>query len=171
MLSFCQDEGSTHKWLPPKYDVNAPDLYIPCMAFSTYILLVGFSNGQSNKFTPEALVQAVYSCLIFQIFETLIFKFGVSTLLQVHLPFLDLYSYTGYKYVGLCLCMLSSLLGTTIYFLFSLYTSVSVSYFVLKSMSVAVPSSNVNTSGPPRHVVLLGFAATQLLVNFILCYL
>ena len=168
-----QDEGSTHKWLPPKYDVNAPDLYIPCMAFSTYILLVGFSNGQSNKFTPEALIQAVYSCLIFQVFETFIIKFGLSTLLQVHLPFLDLYSYTGYKYVGLCFCMLSSLLGTSIYFLFSVYTSISVSFFVLKSMAMAVPASNVNSGGggPPRHLVLLGFAATQLIVNFTLCYL
>jgi hypothetical protein len=141
------------------------------MAFSTYILLVGFSNGQSNKFTPEALVQAVYSCLIFQVFETLIFKFGLSTLLQVYLPFLDLYSYTGYKYVGLCVCMLSSMLGTTVYFLVSLYTSVSVAFFVLKSMAMAVPASNVNVSGPPRHLVLLAFAATQLIVNFILCYL
>lgn len=153
--------------------MNAPDLYIPCMAFSTYILLVGFSNGQSEKFTPEALVQAVYSCLIFQVFETFIIKFGLSTLLHVHLPFLDLYSYTGYKYVGLCFCMLSSLLGTTVYFLFSVYSSISVSFFVLKSMAMAVPSSNVNDGGggPPRHLVLLGFAATQLIVNFTLCYL
>ena len=151
--------------------MNAPDLYIPCMAFSTYILLVGFSNGQSNQFTPEALFQAAYSCVIFQVFETFIIKFGLSSLLYVHLPFLDLYAYTGYKYVGLCFCMLSSLLGSTIYFLFALYTSFSVAYFVLKSMAMAVPSSVEGSSVVPRHLVLLGFATTQLIVNFIICYL
>ena len=26
---------------PPKFDVNAPDLYVPLMAFTTYVLLVG----------------------------------------------------------------------------------------------------------------------------------
>ena len=34
----------------PKYDVNAPDLYIPCMAFITYILVVGYILGLRNTF-------------------------------------------------------------------------------------------------------------------------
>ena len=40
---------------PPKMDVNAPDLYVPLMAFLTYILLVGFVAGASGRFTPEML--------------------------------------------------------------------------------------------------------------------
>uniref|UniRef100_A0A1I8FZK0 Protein YIF1 n=1 Tax=Macrostomum lignano TaxID=282301 RepID=A0A1I8FZK0_9PLAT len=39
----------------PRFDVNAPDLYIPVMAFVTYILLCGVALGIGNKFTPEQL--------------------------------------------------------------------------------------------------------------------
>ncbi|KAJ4833738.1 hypothetical protein Tsubulata_046433, partial [Turnera subulata] len=40
---------------PPINDINAPDLYIPCMAFATYLVLAGISLGISGKFSPEAL--------------------------------------------------------------------------------------------------------------------
>ncbi|XP_013739678.1 uncharacterized protein LOC117132628 [Brassica rapa] len=36
---------------PPIYDINAPDLYIPFMAFGTYVVLAGLSlelNGKSS---------------------------------------------------------------------------------------------------------------------------
>lgn len=46
--------GDAHGQMqPPKMDVNAPDLYLPLMAFITYILLVGFVAGADAKFTPE----------------------------------------------------------------------------------------------------------------------
>lgn len=32
-------------WKPPTHDLNAPDLYIPSMAFVTYILLSGYVYG------------------------------------------------------------------------------------------------------------------------------
>ncbi|KAL0714816.1 hypothetical protein Bca4012_021795 [Brassica carinata] len=34
---------------PPIYDINAPDLYIPLMAFGTYLVLAGFSLGLYGK--------------------------------------------------------------------------------------------------------------------------
>ena len=34
----------------PKYDVNAPDLYIPCMGYITYILVIGYILGLRNTF-------------------------------------------------------------------------------------------------------------------------
>ncbi|KAG2258655.1 hypothetical protein Bca52824_077949 [Brassica carinata] len=40
---------------PPIYDINAPDLYIPLMAFGTYLVLAGFSLGLYGKFSPGAL--------------------------------------------------------------------------------------------------------------------
>ncbi|KAG8536936.1 hypothetical protein GDO81_025381, partial [Engystomops pustulosus] len=33
----------------PRFDVNAPDLYIPVMAFITYILVAGLALGTQNK--------------------------------------------------------------------------------------------------------------------------
>lgn len=31
----------------PRYDLNAPDLYIPCMGYVTYVLLAGFMLGKN----------------------------------------------------------------------------------------------------------------------------
>lgn len=36
-------------WKPPCKDVNAPDLYIPTMAFITYILLMGLARGSFGQ--------------------------------------------------------------------------------------------------------------------------
>jgi hypothetical protein len=50
-------------------------------------------------FTPEILIQSVWRCLILQICETVIIKFGLS-IMQVPMAFLDVFAYTGYKYIG-----------------------------------------------------------------------
>jgi protein transport protein YIF1 len=162
--------SNTHKWLAPRHDVNAPDLYLPVMAFVTYVLLVGYVKGTNNNFTPEVLIQAVWSCLLIQMVEVGAIKVGLS-MLQTTLPFLDLFSYTGYKYIGLCLATLSLLFGSTFYFVISLYTAITIAFFVLKTMAAAVPSANhLPPGGPPRHLVLLGFAGMQFLVHSLLCY-
>lgn len=83
----------------------------------------------------------------------------------VYVPFLDIFAYTGYKYVALCINTLSRLLGGYASFLVSLYTAVMLAYFMLKTMAAVVPPV---TTGPPRHVMLLVFAAAQLVVTLIL---
>lgn len=151
--------------------MNAPDLYIPLMSFITYALLVGYVKGTHNNFTPEVLIQAVWSCLLIQMIEIGVIKIGLS-MLQTTLPFLDLFSYTGYKYTGLCITSLSRIFGSTFYFLASIYTSVAIAYFVLKTMAASVTPANQLPPGvPPRHLVLLGFALMQFLVNLLLCYI
>ncbi|KAL7200872.1 hypothetical protein ACSBR1_032738 [Camellia fascicularis] len=47
--------GGRLSYKPPIYDINAPDLYIPLMAFGTYVVLAGLSLGLQGKFSPEAL--------------------------------------------------------------------------------------------------------------------
>jgi protein transport protein YIF1 len=41
--------GGRLSYKPPIYDINAPDLYIPFMAFATYVILAGFSLGFVGK--------------------------------------------------------------------------------------------------------------------------
>lgn len=41
--------GGRLSYKPPIYDINAPDLYIPFMAFGTYVVLAGFSLGLHGK--------------------------------------------------------------------------------------------------------------------------
>lgn len=164
------DKGisSDHKWAAPKYDHNAPDLYIPLMAFLTYLLLVGVARGATSTFTPEFLTQTLWRCLALQMFECLLIKLGLSVM-NVSLPFLDLVSYTGYKYVGLSVNVVVLVLGSTIYFICSLYAAASLAFFVLKTMAAVVPQPVGR--GPPRHLMLLGFAGLQFLVVILLSWL
>ena len=38
--------GQQYSYACPRDDVNAPDMYIPTMAFITYVLVVGVAMGQ-----------------------------------------------------------------------------------------------------------------------------
>ena len=51
-----------HKYLPPRQDVNAPDLYIPFMAVCTFCLLACVSKLVHGSFTPESMYAVV--CLL-----------------------------------------------------------------------------------------------------------
>ncbi|KAJ9102779.1 hypothetical protein QFC19_004697 [Naganishia cerealis] len=44
-LTTTADGSSLTQYLPPSHDTNAPDLYIPLMAFITYILLWSCFQG------------------------------------------------------------------------------------------------------------------------------
>ena len=137
------------------------------MSFITYVLLVGFRRGMASGFTPEVLIQSVWRCLILQTCETVVIKFGLS-LMQVPMPFLDVFAYTGYKYVGLCISTLARGLGSTFGLVAALYTCFALAFFILKAMAAVVPTIS---SGPPRHLMLLGFATIQFFVPFILYYI
>lgn len=60
-IKYSQDEP-----VQPKFDLNAPDLYIPCMAYVTYILVVGYVLGIRQAFSPGqksglVIIKAKYS--------------------------------------------------------------------------------------------------------------
>jgi hypothetical protein len=95
-------------------------------------------------------------------------KFGVN-LMSVPVPFLDILSYTGYKYVALCINTVSRVLGGYVSFVVALYTAAMLAFFMLKTMAAVVPPAT--TTGPPRHLMLLGFAAMQFVVVLILSWL
>ncbi len=159
----------SHKWALPREDTNAPDLYVPLMSFISYVLLVGLSKGLGGSgFSPEMLIQTIWRCLILQACETLLIKLGLS-FMQVSIPMLDIFSYTGYKYVGLCIHTIARVFGRTFAALVSLYCSFMLGYFVLKSMAAVVPAAT--SGGPPRHLMVLGFAGLQFLVILVLCWL
>jgi hypothetical protein len=63
-IKYAQDEP-----VQPKYDTNAPDLYIPCMAYLTYVLLVGYVLGLRNAFSPDELATTASSALVWLVLE------------------------------------------------------------------------------------------------------
>lgn len=94
-----RDMTSDHDaWQPPISDNNAPDLYIPIMAFVTYTLLIGYADGLQGKFTPEKLVTTASQCFLLIAFEILLVKLTFYIANYRSPSFLDLAAYCGYKY-------------------------------------------------------------------------
>lgn len=56
-------------YLPPRQDINAPDLYIPLMAIFTYIVVVGFSAGSKGHFSPQLISSSLSACFVAIILE------------------------------------------------------------------------------------------------------
>ncbi len=59
LCCWCLQISGGHKYLPPRQDVNAPDLYIPLMGAGTYCLLICLAAAQRRKFKPELMTAAV----------------------------------------------------------------------------------------------------------------
>lgn len=105
--------------LTPRGDEQAPDLYIPTMFFVTFILLTGFYLGSStHTFEPDTLGYIYTKSMFLWVFETLTIK-GFFYFLGMNsstasTPFFELLSYTGYKFVPLCIVVLAQLLFGTL---------------------------------------------------------
>jgi protein transport protein YIF1 len=152
----------------PKHDYNAPDLYLPLMSFITYVLLVGYVKGTENQFTPEDLINAVWRCLLLQLVESSIIKVGLNVMNANIVSFLDVVSYTGYKYVGLCGTVLAFCLGGWIFTLFTFYQAFALFFFTIKTFKEACPKKD---SIPPRWVMISSFAGIEAIVSLFLAYL
>jgi len=130
---------------------------------------VGLAKGVGGAgFTPELLIQTIWRCLFLQLAETAVIYVFVG-LKQINPPFLDIFAYTGYKYVGLCINVIARLAGTYVHFLVSLYISAMLGVFVIKSFRSVVPK--VATAGPPGLYVQLACGLLQFIVSGVLCFL
>lgn len=88
-------------FLPPREDVNSPDMYIPVMAFVTYILLSTLLAGLRGVFRPELLGLTATNAFAVVVIELLLLKLGTYLLnISNESQWLDLVAYSGYKFVG-----------------------------------------------------------------------
>lgn len=155
------------EYLPPRDDINAPDLYIPTMSFVTYILLLGFVMGSAYRFTPEVLGKTATSGLIVLGVEVFAIKFGLYLLNAFTVSFLDLISYCGYKYVGIVLTILGGFIfGRYGYYSLMLVTSLFNAIFMVRTLKHVFPEG----SDASRNYFLLGVAALQLVFGYYLSY-
>lgn len=117
----------------PRYDINAPDLYIPSMAYITYIVLAGFILGTQDRFSPEQLGIQASSALAYNIFELIIYTVTLYvTNINTSLRTLDLVAFSGYKYSNIVaiLCM-SIVFGSTGYYISLLYCGAALAFFLV----------------------------------------
>ncbi|KAK1154952.1 protein YIF1A [Acipenser oxyrinchus oxyrinchus] len=126
--------------MTPRHDVNAPDLYIPSMAFITYILLAGMALGIQKRFSPEVLGVCASTALVWMIIEVLALLLSLY-LVTVHseLTAFDLLAYSGYKYVGMILTVASGLLfGSDGYYVALAWTSCALMFFIVRSLRMKI---------------------------------
>ncbi|CAI5534476.1 unnamed protein product [Closterium sp. Naga37s-1] len=124
--------GLTYK--PPCNDINAPDLYIPAMAFATYVVLAGLSAGLLGRFAPAFVNARVGKGLIGWFLEVLLLRTILYSLASGDAPLLDLVAYAGYMFVGISLTSLSWVVWRMAYFPVLIWTSLCMAMFLVKTM-------------------------------------
>uniref|UniRef100_A0A6P4EWK6 Protein YIF1 n=1 Tax=Drosophila rhopaloa TaxID=1041015 RepID=A0A6P4EWK6_DRORH len=138
----------------PRYDVNAPDLYLPTMGYITYVIVAGLLLGMQKRFSPEQLGIQASSAMAYSIFELVIYSIALYVMnVKTSLKTLDLLAFTGYKYVNIVVCLMAStLFFKSGYFIALAYTSFSFGFFLLRTLrtkllqdnSPAAPSGAIN---------------------------
>jgi len=109
----------------------SPDMYIPLMAFMTFILMMCLSRGMGKAFQPDLISTYTTNCLFWAILEMLFYKLILLVFRVKTLSFMDLIAYLNYKFVGLCVISLSHFLfGGWISKIVTLYFSVSFVYYM-----------------------------------------
>lgn len=159
--------------LPPRQDVNAPDLYIPSMAFITYILLAGMALGLQKRFSPEVLGMCASTAFVWVVIEVLALLLGLYlATVQSELSTFDLLAYCGYKYVGMIVAVIGGLIfGSNGYYIALAWASCSLMYFMVRSLRMKILPSMVQEglgrpSGRAQMYVTLAAAAFQPLILY-----
>ncbi|KAJ6637978.1 Protein YIF1B [Pseudolycoriella hygida] len=134
-LKYDQDNP-----VQPRFDVNAPDLYIPTMAYITYVVLAGLVLGMQNRFTPEQLGMLASSALVCSIIELFVYWITLYiTNIPTTLKTLDLLAYSGYKFPVIVTCVLVLILFRKVgYYVTLIYCSLSLGFFLLRSLKAKV---------------------------------
>ncbi|KAI0251066.1 YIF1-domain-containing protein [Lactifluus subvellereus] len=140
-----RSETGIGEFQPPRDDLNAPDLYIPTMAFVTYILLAALQSGLQSRFHPEIFGIVATKAIVVLLFDFLFVKGGCYLLgVQGSSPIVDLLAYAGYKFVGVIATLLVGLVGPsrTLYSIMFIYTFLANAFFLLRSLrSVVLPDA------------------------------
>ncbi|XP_065350887.1 protein YIF1B-B isoform X2 [Cloeon dipterum] len=150
----------------PRYEINAPDLYIPLMAYVTYVVAAGLVLGTQDRFTPEMLGIQASSSLAFILFElAVIFVTMYITSIKSNLKLLDMLAYCGYQFIGAISALMAGLLFKSIgYYVVLTYFSFALGFFMMRSLKWQLQSDSAanqqdpyaaSTSGTKRRFNLL----------------
>ncbi|PNS14007.1 hypothetical protein CAC42_6520 [Sphaceloma murrayae] len=147
-------------FLPPREDVNSPDMYIPVMAFVTYILLSTLLAGLNGVFRPELLGLTATNAFAVVVIELLLLKLGTYLLnISNESQWLDLVAYSGYKFVGVIVNIAGSGIATGgkgtggwIGWAIFAYTFLANAFFLLRSLKYVLLPDN-SAGGPQMQTI------------------
>ncbi|XP_001367124.3 protein YIF1B isoform X3 [Monodelphis domestica] len=126
----------------PRFDINAPDLYIPAMAFITYILVAGLALGTQDRFSPDLLGLQASSALAWLTVEVLAILLSLYLVtVNTDLTTIDLLAFSGYKYVGMIGGVVTGLLfGKTGYYVVLSWCCVAIFVFMIRTLRLKILS-------------------------------
>lgn len=148
--------GQEGWYLPPRDDINSPDMYIPVMSLVTYILLSTLIAGLRGQFQPELLGYTATTALVVVIIELLILYLGCYLLsISNTSQLLDLVAYSGYKFVGVIVTIAVAEIvnagkgtGGWVGWSVFIYTFLANSLFLMRSLKyVLLPETNGASGG------------------------
>ncbi|KAJ3670141.1 hypothetical protein LUZ60_010465 [Juncus effusus] len=165
---IAEPVGGVRAFKPPIYDINAPDLYIPFMAFGTFVILSCFSLGFVGKFTPDVLNIQFTRALFGWIFQIILLKIILSSIGSSEVPFLDLASYSGYSFTYLSLALISRVFWGFSYYFVTAWMSLCMGVFLVKTMKRVIFSEmrSYERNSGRQHYLLLFMALVQFPVFF-----
>uniref|UniRef100_A0A0N4Z0P4 Protein YIF1 n=1 Tax=Parastrongyloides trichosuri TaxID=131310 RepID=A0A0N4Z0P4_PARTI len=143
----------------PREDVNAPDLYIPLMAFITYVLLSGLVLGIQQRFTPEQLGVTASNVLIYLFLENIVIIISRYIMnLSNSLGFWHSLAFSSYKYVGMVVSLIAYLIfGKSVYNFVLLYCAIAIIFFLLRAVKCFImdPSNSYNENDRKKRKLYL----------------
>ncbi|XP_010519024.1 PREDICTED: protein YIF1B-A [Tarenaya hassleriana] len=153
--------GGRLSYKPPIYDINAPDLYIPLMAFGTYVVLAGLSLGLNGKFSPEALNWVFAKGLVGWMLQAMMMKVMLLLLGSGEAPILDIVAYAGYTYTGLCIAVAGRIIWGYSYYGLLPWTCLCSGIFLVKTMKRVLFAEVRSYDSSRHHYLLLVLALAQ----------
>ncbi|GAB4817101.1 hypothetical protein N2152v2_004147 [Parachlorella kessleri] len=158
-----------HKYLPPRQDVNAPDLYIPLVAVWSYCILRGVAALAVGKFQPDMVYNTASSALLAWLLHTLVLRIMMAMLgIGSVVPFLELVSYAGYAFVPACGSLLAAMtLGGMGYHIVWAYGSLCMAIFLVRTMKRVIfqEARHYSLESTTHNYLLLGLAVLQFPFN------
>ncbi|OIR58131.1 MAG: COPII-coated vesicle component Hrf1/Yif1 [Amphiamblys sp. WSBS2006] len=157
----------------PANDINAPDLYIPLVSLTAFVLLKGLLVGIGGAFHTDTLglagsysVLTLAALVIFVKVSCYVFGFGAET------SVLNIAAVLGYNFVNICLVTVSAMLfGTRLKTLARGYIFVSMSFFIIRSLlhSLSPESRKILSQSRKKKLnFLLAIVLVQLVFSFLL---
>uniref|UniRef100_A0A061SMH0 Integral membrane hrf1 family protein n=1 Tax=Tetraselmis sp. GSL018 TaxID=582737 RepID=A0A061SMH0_9CHLO len=153
------------KYLAPRHDVNAPDLYIPCISLCTYCLLVSAVHASKGSFAPEGLYNTAWYAALTWVVELMLLKAVLYALgIAAFVPWLELLAYSGYMFFPLCAVVVAGASGSYWgYYALWGYGSLCSAVFLVRTMKRII-FHEVRHYGVDRtlhNYLLLGVAVAQ----------
>ncbi|GAB7360065.1 hypothetical protein MBLNU230_g7585t1 [Neophaeotheca triangularis] len=144
-------------YLPPREDVNSPDMYIPVMAFTTYVLLSTLIAGLNGKFEPQFLGINFSNASAIIILELVLLWLGkyflnISSESQIY----DLVAYSGYKFVGVIVTIAFTAVfsgGYWVNWTVFGYTFMANAFFLLRSLKYVLLPSDATPGNPSMQTI------------------